>query len=102
MNMIVLLLNWLALGRPAACPDSCRWGGSLSSVQQSVVERLMAGVDEVARLTSVSVGDLGRSSRKFEGMAAVERRLAELGEALFPRRAPRSLTIARPTRLPPW
>lgn len=68
VNIAVLVLSWLHLGKPARCPGSLSLHSHLSDVQWKIVRRLESFFDEVEKVGVVGPEQMGRSAAKVEGL----------------------------------
>ena len=68
VNLIVLALSWLHLGKPSKCPADLTCSTPLSSMQWSVVSRLGEQVADVLRVGVVGPAEMGRGAAKVESL----------------------------------
>eukprot|EP00434_Breviolum_minutum_P030991 symbB.v1.2.027409.t1/scaffold2802.1/size122644/5 len=66
VNAIVLLLDWLHLGQPGACPREFSFAAPLTGAQQAVVQRLEKLCRPWDAAPPVTAADMGRSAGKVE------------------------------------
>ena len=76
VNSMVILLNFLDLGRPARAPEQCLGGHPLTDAQWEQVDRLRDFAGAWVSLPRLSAEDMGRTASKVE---SVEKILEELG-----------------------
>ena len=88
LNLAVVILSWLHLGRPSAAPRSCRLGVTLSQQQRETVERLSAPFDVWLAEPPVDLADLGRAregaSQRYAALRRLEARAGDLRAELDP------------------
>ena len=56
VNLAILVLSWLHLGRPCAAPPGLRSGASLNRVQWATVRRLERYFDDLAEFGMLLLG----------------------------------------------
>ena len=66
LSLQVVVLDWLFLGKPAACPPSLRIGSRLSARQWKVVLLLESLAEDLNSVFRVSAQDMGRTAAKTE------------------------------------
>lgn len=82
VNVAVLTLSWLHLGRPSRCPGSLSLTTTLSSKQWEVVRRLELHLKEVQEAGVVDAAQMGRSAAKVEGLENLLTKLQDRAEVL--------------------
>ena len=83
LNLVVLSLNWLHLGKPATAPSAVHLGGSLNKRQWSIVTRLRQQVAGLANAGDIGPAKMGRTAAKVECLDSVLETLhAEVREFL--------------------
>ena len=75
VNAIVIVLNFLDLGRPCRAPDSCLAGRELGAGQWEQVRRIESFLDAWFQLGILDPEDLGRTAGKLEDL---EKAVSEL------------------------
>ena len=66
LSLQIVVLDWLFLGKPAACPPSLRIGSRLSARQWKVVLLLESLAEDSNSTFCVSAQDMGRTAAKTE------------------------------------
>ena len=66
LSLQVVVLDWLFLGKPAACPTGLRIGCKLSARQWRVVSRMEFLAEDMNSVFRVAAQDMGRSAAKSE------------------------------------
>ena len=102
VNLVVALLNWLHMSRPARAPASLALGSRLSKKQWKVVEHFERLVADVADSGDIDAAAMGRTAAKVEGLDEVlfelQRQAVSWTEAGYEhrRRAQSGICTARP------
>ena len=78
VNVQVILLNYLDLGRPRRAPVSCTSAQSPTAAQWEVVSRLECFLDAWFELGVLSAEDMGRTAGKVEDLEKVLQKLSTL------------------------
>ena len=84
VNVQVILLNYLDLGRPRVAPASCLGPRPLSAAQSEIVARLESFLDAWFTLGTLGPEDMGRTAGKIEDLEAVLSKLASLVDGASP------------------
>ena len=80
VNLVVLALDWLHMGRPGVIPSVLALGRSLSKQQWRVVKRFESQMLDVAHSGDIDAAAMGRTAAKVEGLDSI---LTELqGQAM--------------------
>ena len=66
LSLQVVVLDWLFLGKPAACPPSLRIGSRLSARQWKMVLLLESLAEDMNSVFCVTAQDMGRTAAKTE------------------------------------
>ena len=66
LSLQIVVLDWLLLGKPAACPTGLRIGRKLSARQWRVVSRMEFLAEDMNSVFRVAAQDMGRSAAKSE------------------------------------
>ena len=99
LNLIILALSWLHLGRPLGCPAEMHPGAPLSRRQWATVHRLEKYLEDLAFHGDVTSSQMGRTAAKVESLSDLLVRLAtKLGTAGLGRSEPYGPAL--PHRLP--
>eukprot|EP00438_Fugacium_kawagutii_P002455 Skav235883 [mRNA] locus=scaffold5594:7902:12776:+ [translate_table: standard] len=83
VNLAILALSWLHLGRPHRCPGSLSLTSTLSSKQWEVVARVEQHLREVQEVGVVDAAQMGRSAAKVEGLENMLGKLHSQAEVLL-------------------
>lgn len=75
-------MNWITLGRPAACPTRARCGARRSLLQQRVAEQLHESTRTWDQSAVFEMNDLGRQATKYENIDCLLQRLADISVGL--------------------
>ena len=75
INAMVLVLNWLKLGKPAKAPTGYRVQDELSGEQRGIIHRLRRLCGEWVGAPDITAADMGRSAGKFETLEEAVQRL---------------------------
>lgn len=75
INMIVLSLSWMHLGRPAVAPSCMMLGNELSAKQWGVTKRFERLITDLAQAGDFGPTNIGRSAAKVESLAFLLERL---------------------------
>ena len=68
VNLMVLTLSWLHVGKPRRCPALLSCASSLNAAQWAVVKRLEEHVDDVLHVGVVGPAEIGRGAAKVESL----------------------------------
>ena len=71
VNLIVLTLSWLQLGKPKSCPTSLSCSTELSAVQWKAVSRIEEHVKDVLKVGVVGPAEMGRGAAKVESLEGI-------------------------------
>ena len=85
VNLAVLLLNWLALGRPKHAPPELSLLPLATGAQRAVVRRLESMMREVVLHPVVAAEDMGRVAAKVEDLESLIASLTLRGDAVAAR-----------------
>lgn len=83
-NMMILVLNWLHMGKPRCWPKGCDPFASLNDEQLAIVERLEHLSGEWLLFRDVTAVSMGRTAGKVESLEAMVHKLEAIAAALSP------------------
>lgn len=82
VNSMIIILNWLHLGKPFAAPMHCVLGQPLSAEQWAAIKRIEFLAGRCLELENVGVKELGRTNGKVESVSHMLVALTSFGCAV--------------------
>lgn len=84
VNLVVLGLSWLHMGRPKTAPKAMSLRSTLTKAQWVTVKRMEGYFEDLIRVGDVGPAQMGRAAAKMEGLDSLLGELHDVALALAP------------------